>query len=179
MLSIKKSKKAMMHTWFDYTIAIVGGIIIFVILYFIASSGTAKVEKEIKAHTADIRSEETLVSYLSSPVSKDFIFRDMLGQDAYKMAGELADSKMTFADLITMIGERDIALNKKILQIETEYILNSTLGKDNWQLDITYPDSSISLSYGKVKGENRISELKLPSTGYQVINVKFTAKKEG
>ena len=167
-----------MHTWFDYTIAIVGGVIIFVIIYFIASSGTAKVEREIKGHTSDIKSEEVLVFYLSSHVSKDFIFKDMLGQDAYKIAGELSDSKITFADLIAMIGERDIALNKKILQIETEYILNNTLGKNNWQLDIAYPDSAISLSYGEVKGENKIFELKLPATGYQMINVKFTAKKE-
>lgn len=174
-MKITNSKKGVVHTWFDYVIAIVGGTVIFMIIFLAITSGTMRVEKEIKAKTSDIRSEEILVSYLSSPVGKGLVFKSMLSKEAYKAAKELAELETTFADLIVLIGTGDSEVFKEILQIETEYMLNLTLGKKAWKLDITYPSGN-SLSYSTAEGKTKVYQLNLPSTGYQLTDIKLTAK---
>ncbi|PIN86126.1 hypothetical protein COV19_06535 [Candidatus Woesearchaeota archaeon CG10_big_fil_rev_8_21_14_0_10_44_13] len=176
-MDIRKSKKGVVHTWFDYVFAIVGGIVIFVIIFFVTTSGTARVENEIKAQEFDIRSDETLVFYLSTCLSKGQINDLLFNNERFKVAEQLAGSKTTFADLIIAIGENDDEDYKEILRAQTEYLLNTTLGNEKWKLDIRYPGGE-ELSFGGLKGETRVFELRLPSTGYQMINVKLTAKKE-
>lgn len=172
-----KSKKAVVHTWFDYVFAIVGGIIIFIIIFVVASSGTAKVEREIKAQSFDIKSEETLVAYLSTKVGHGPLGDFASNNERFKLAEKIADSGMTFADLIALVVENDNEDYKDILTKRTENTLNYTLGEEKWKLDIQYPDGK-EFSMGGFKGETRIFELKLPSTGYKLINIKLTSKKE-
>lgn len=174
---IKASKKGVVHTWADYFWAIVGGAIIFGVAFLWIGLSTASAERQIKAQTFDIKSEETLVFYLSNYVVKDETFKGMLGDERYKIAAQLADSKMTFADLIRAIGDNDDEDYKEILKWETGYMFNTMLGDEKWKLDITFPDGSV-LSYGGFKGETRIFEVNIPATGYQLINVKLTVKKE-
>lgn len=176
-MKIRNSKKAITMTWSGMLYFIVGFLILCVIAAFIITSGTARVEREIKAHTTDIKSEETLVFYLSSHVSKGAHIKDLLSKSAYKTAEKLADSKTTFADLIIEIGENDSEEYKEILQKETEYLLNNTLGNEKWKLEIEYPDGK-RLLYSDFKGETKIFQLNLPATGYQLINIKLTVKKE-
>lgn len=176
-MKLKNSKKGVVHTWFDYVFAIVGGTVIFMVIFFAITSGTMRVEKQIRAQTSDIRSEEILVSYLSSPVGKSPLFKNLLSKEAFKAAKNLADLETKFADLIVLIGTNDTDVFKEILQIETEYIFNSTIGKDAWKLDISYLSGN-SLSYSNVVGKTKVYQLNLPSSSYQLINIKLTAGKD-
>ena len=46
-----------------------------------------------------------------------------------------------------------------------------------WKLDIKYPSGN-SLSYSTAEGKTNVYEVNLPSSGYQLINVKLTASKD-
>ncbi|MFC1731644.1 hypothetical protein ACFL6I_15110 [candidate division KSB1 bacterium] len=177
MKRITRSKKAVTHTWFDYVISIVGGTIIFIIIFFVMNTGTARVEREIKAQTADIMSEEILISYLSSNVRSDDPFKDLFEKDEYKLVKELVESKITFAKLIVFIGEGEGDKYRGVLKKETEQIFNTTIGKEKWKFEVIYPDLE-GITIGGFKGETNIYETMLPTSGYYLTSVKLTVKKE-
>ncbi|MFO8016667.1 MAG: hypothetical protein R6U32_06180 [Candidatus Woesearchaeota archaeon] len=165
-----------MHTWFDYTLAIVGGIIIFAIIFFVISSGAARVEREIEGKSAEITAREMLSSYLASPLSEED-YEDE--EDEIKdKAEKLADEGLTTADIVILAGgttEKDIY--KEILKTQTISILNQSAGGGKWKLEITYPDS-VSFMYGSISGETRVAEAKLPSLDYRPIRLRLMLEKE-
>lgn len=175
-MKITDSKKAITMTWSEIVYFIVGFAVLCVIAIFVITSGTTRVEREIKAQTDDIRSGETLVFYLADQITKDPEVQALMSNEAYAAAQELADSKITFADLIVMLDEEETKVHKEVLEKETEYVLNNTLGNNKWKLNVKYPLKEVSL--GGFVGESRVYQARIPARGYQLIIVELISKTE-
>lgn len=171
-----RSKKGVINTWFDYVIAICGGAIFFFIIFFFISSGTAVVEREIRAKSETITAEGMLTAYLSSMIDDDFSYPQGTRWDVLSQTSGLSKEGMTFAGLIIRVGENTSNMAyKDMLRMQTSGLLDNMLGSEKWRLEIEYPNSVI-LQYGNVKGDIRVAEAKLPSRGYLTTKVRLITK---